>query len=79
MFSDTFLASHESSSDLHDQKKHPKSPLQSCEEWMQLEGLEQWPCTSPSETPSNLNPDDIIGSLDDIREDLRTHSREHSQ
>ena len=55
--------------------KRPKSPPRSFEEWLQLDDVDQWPSTTPGEAETSLDPDDVLGSLDDIRADLQTHSR----
>ena len=47
--------------------------------WMALENvtIDQWLCATEDETAVNLDPDSILGSLNDIEEDLRTHSRKY--
>ena len=79
MFSDSFLTAqdhYQGNNTAPDTVRRPKSPPRSCEEWIVLENIEQWPCPAPGENgvPQN-DPDSIVGSLEDIREDLRKHSR----
>ena len=79
MFSDSFLNQHQGSNPSKVSVEHRlKSPPRSCEEWMVHENLDQWPCTTSSEAlaETSLEPDSVLGSLDDIREDLQTNSRE---
>ena len=76
MFSDTFLAQRGPSSHSQEQVPPRKSPLKSYEDWKELEGLAEWPCTSQSEAPTAFDADTVLGSLDGIKQDLQTHSRE---
>ena len=58
----------------------PTSPPQSCEEWMFRERIKQWPfLTSKNAEDLGLKPEDVLGSLQDIEEDLLIHSRAYSR
>lgn len=39
--------------------------------------IDQWLCGTEDETAVSLDPDCILGPLNDIEEDLRTHSRKY--
>ena len=78
MFSDNFLADSGARKPVQEYAKRARPPPRSCEDWLQLEDINQWPRPTPHEEPDNLDPDSILGSLDDIREDFRTHSREYN-
>ena len=53
--------------------KRPKSPPKSCEEWFAHEGMRAWPA-APSILEEGIRCDPL-GSLQDIKDDLRRHSR----
>ena len=59
-------------------------PPVSCEEWQTRTGLGQWPLPDPGEeelwsahssVPALRERDSILGTLDDIKEDLEHYSR----
>lgn len=74
MFSDSFLAGPNQPQASNPSIKRRKSPPRSCEEWMLLESVDQWPIAPDVET--DLDPNGVVGSLDSIKEELKTHSRE---
>ena len=79
MFSDDFfgdLSQQQDNDGTKETPKRPKSPPRSCEDWLSTEGITQWPCSTRGDVEESPKPDDILGSLDDIRTDLMTHSRE---
>ena len=75
MFSDTFLLKEASSSQSQEQARPPKSPVKSFEDWQLLEGVSEWPCTAPGEAPGHIDQDTVLGSLDEISQNLETHAR----
>ena len=79
MFSDDFfgdLGQQQDDDEAKEAPKRPKSPPRSCEDWLSSEGITQWPCSTRGDAEESPKPDDILGTLDDIRTDLMTHSRE---
>lgn len=74
MFSDSFFASSNQPKASCPSIERRKSPPRSCEEWVLLENLDQWPNTAPGEVQTGPDPNSVVGSFDDIKEDLRTHS-----
>ena len=67
-------------------QKRPKSPSRTCEDWFSRQGYHQWPAYTPEEGPAYTPPeegpaggnDSILGSLEDIKNDLKKHSRKCS-
>ena len=78
MLSETFLARQDASSRSQPQQKtrHLQSPVNSYEDWKLLEGVAEWPCAASNEFPSNLDPDTVLGPLEEIKKDFETHSRQ---
>lgn len=79
MFSDDFfgdLGQQQADDETREAPKRPKFPPRSCEDWFSSEGIAQWPCSAQGDAEESPRPDDILGSMDDIRTDLMTHSRE---
>ncbi|CAI8010096.1 Protein FAM227B [Geodia barretti] len=76
MLSETFLARQDASSRSQPQQKtrHLQSPVNSYEDWKLLEGVAEWPCAASNEFPSNLDPDTVLGPLEEIKKDFETHS-----
>ncbi len=65
----------QSESDGEIQKKQkPPSPPNNRNEWLQHNGYKQWPMEEEDESFEMLKPDDVLGDLDDIRQDLRDHA-----
>ena len=68
-------------------QKRPKSPPRTCDEWFCRAGINQWPSHTPEEALVNITPADtqhkgegggrevVMGSLEEIRSDLKAHSR----
>ena len=53
--------------------KRPRSPPKSCEDWFAREGIRAWPA-APSALEERIKCDPL-GSLQDIKDDLRKNSR----
>ena len=76
MFSDDFLMDVNDSTEAKETPARPRSPPHSYEEWMSREGITQWPLVRPSSAEDSIPPESILGTLEDIKEDLKTHARE---
>ena len=70
-------------------QKRPKSPPKTCEEWFSRAGISQWPSHTPAEAlvgapetqrtgeeGERREKDVVMGSLEEIKADLRAHSCE---
>lgn len=79
MFSESFFAGSnqpKASNPSNASIERCKSPPRTCEEWMLLENVDQWPDTAPGEVRTGPDPNSVVGSFDAIKDDLQTHSRE---
>ena len=70
-------------------QKRPKYPPKTCEEWFSHAGISQWPSHTPAEAlvgapetqrtgeeGERREKDVVMGSLEEIKADLRAHSCE---
>ena len=77
MFSDDFVMDVDDSSEAKKIPARPRSPPpRSYEEWMSREGITQWPLVRPRSAEDSIPPESVLGTLEDIQEDLKTHARE---
>lgn len=78
MFGEDFFQSLEEEEKEPAKGKHVQTPPQTRIEWMERQGLDTWPVTSNEDQLKVKGLDDILGELDNIKEDLMSHAREFS-
>ena len=76
MFGEDYFSTLQTESDEEIQKKpKPLSPPKDRHEWLQRNGFKQWPAQDKTnESFDKLEPESVLGDLDDIKQDLRDHA-----
>ena len=75
MFGEDFFKSLDEEESEKEDENRPQSPPHTRVEWLQSQGLSTWP--EANNFSNAFDRDGLLGSMDDIKDDLMSHAREY--
>lgn len=76
MFGEDFFKSLDEEESEKEDENRPQSPPHTRVEWLQSQGLSTWP--EANDFSNAFDRDGLLGSMDDIKDDLMSHAREYN-